>query len=141
MKETARLWVCFSVAERRFAAPLQRVERVIRAVEVTPVPQAPETLCGVINVQGHLLPVVNLRRVLNLPAREILPEDHFIIARAAHRRVAFWVDGVTSTLESVDNLIDETGAALKSADGLRLLQDFEKLFPVEVGALCVAKTP
>lgn len=84
--------VMFALDDRRFALPLETVDRVIRAVEVTPLPEAPDALLGVINVEGRIIPVVNLRRRCRVTERQIGPGDQFIIAHTSRRSVALPVD-------------------------------------------------
>src|SRR5687767_1730159 len=72
--------VIFILDDQRYALPLSAVERVVRAVEVTPVPQGPKGIVGVINVEGEVVPVVNTRRKFGLPERGIETSDQFVIA-------------------------------------------------------------
>ena len=58
MSDIAQL-VVFRLDERRYALPLAVVERVVRAVDVTPLPKAPPMVLGVIDVHGRVLPVLN----------------------------------------------------------------------------------
>lgn len=88
----------FILDEQRYALLLSAVERVIRAVEVTPWPEDDSLIWGMINVQGQVIPVVNLRRRLHLPEREIALSDRFIIARTAKQRVVLVVDEVSDVL-------------------------------------------
>lgn len=75
------------------------IERVIRAVEITPLPNAPEIVMGMIDVHGRVVPVINLRRRLGLSAREGSVEDHLILGSAGTRTVALLVDSVSSVRE------------------------------------------
>ncbi|MBI4530070.1 MAG: chemotaxis protein CheW, partial [Candidatus Latescibacteria bacterium] len=84
MKESHQL-VVFTLDEQRYALHLSAVERVVCSVEVTPLPKAPEVVLGVINVQGQVLPVVNIRKRFQLPERGITLTDHFIVAQTARR--------------------------------------------------------
>ena len=72
--------VVFTMDEQRYALQLAAVERVVRMVEVTPLPQAPQIVLGVINAQGRIIPVVDIRRRFRLPARDIRLSDHLLIA-------------------------------------------------------------
>jgi len=47
MNETMQL-LAFSVGDYRYALPLSAVNRIVRAVEVTPLPDAPDTILGLI---------------------------------------------------------------------------------------------
>jgi len=80
--------------DQRYALFLDAVERVVRAVAVTPVPEVPAFVLGLINVAGQLLPVVSLRACLGLPDRPVRPQDQFVFARTPLLTVALVVDEV-----------------------------------------------
>jgi purine-binding chemotaxis protein CheW len=82
------------LAGQRYALRLDAVDRVIRVVAVTPMPETPAFMLGLINLAGQLLPVFSLRRCLGLPERPIRPKDQFVIARTARLTVAVVVDEV-----------------------------------------------
>jgi purine-binding chemotaxis protein CheW len=86
--------VVFSLDEPRYALDLFAVERVVRAVEITPLPKAPEIILGVINVTGQVVPVVDVRKRFSLPGREVGLNDRFIISRTSKRLVALVADDV-----------------------------------------------
>lgn len=86
--------VLFTLDEPLYALYLSAVERVVRAVEITPLPKAPGIVLGVINWQGKIIPVIDIRKRFRLPEREMDQDDRFIIARAAGRLVALAADSV-----------------------------------------------
>jgi purine-binding chemotaxis protein CheW len=104
----SRQLVIFHVDGRRFALDLFAVERVTRAVLVTSLPNAPAGVIGVINMQGQLLPVLDLRRLWSAGAEQGEDEiddiglnDEFIVVRRtgapdgeAPRPFALWVQSV-----------------------------------------------
>ena len=96
--ETSNI-VLFSLGEPRYALPLSTVESVIHAVEITPLPKAPEIILGVINLRGTVIPVIDIRKRFNLPYSEISIENHFIIAKTIKRKVAIVVDSVVGVSE------------------------------------------
>lgn len=99
MMNEAENLVAFSLENRQFALHLSAVERVIHAVEVTPLPKAPKIVLGILNLQGRVIPVINIRARFRLPERGIELTDHFIIARTARRTVALVVDSVASVIQ------------------------------------------
>ncbi len=84
--------VPFLLDDQRYALHLDVVERVIPAVEITPLPKAPEIVLGLINIRGKIIPVLNIRRRFRLPDRETELTDHFIIANTSKRTVALPAD-------------------------------------------------
>lgn len=65
----------FRLAEQEYALPIDVIQEVIRAVEATKLPSAPDFLSGVINLRGKVTPLVSLRTLLGLPP----DEDKFVV--------------------------------------------------------------
>jgi purine-binding chemotaxis protein CheW len=133
--------VVFRLGELRYALPLAVVERIVRAVEVTPLPGAPALVLGVIDVEGCVLPVFNLRRRFLLPEREVSPDDQILIARTAKQRVALVVDEALGVIErneaeaigSADILpgLELIQGVVKLEDGLVLIHELEKFLSLD----------
>jgi len=91
--------VVFTLDNYQYAVHLSVVERAVRLVEITPLPKAPEIVIGVINLQGRIVPVLNMRKRFRLPEREMRMSDQLLIASAKRRTVALVVDEVCGTVE------------------------------------------
>jgi purine-binding chemotaxis protein CheW len=91
--------VLFSLEEPRYALYLSEVVKVERAVEITPLPKAPQVVSGVINFHGEIIPVIDIRKLFRLPQRDIYLEDQFIIARTSQRLVVLVVDSVNGVFD------------------------------------------
>lgn len=91
--------VVWRLGAQRYALPLAMVERVLPAAEVTPLPDAPAVVTGILNVQGRIVPVVDLRRRLGQPQRELQLADQIVLARTARRVLAFAVDSVQGVVD------------------------------------------
>jgi purine-binding chemotaxis protein CheW len=95
-------WVVFLLDGQKYALEISEVERIIRSVEVKPLPQSPPHVMGIINMQGRILPVIDLRMRFGRPSREIHLEDHFIVAHTPTQTVVLPVDAALGSLEVVD---------------------------------------
>jgi purine-binding chemotaxis protein CheW len=84
----------FTIETRRYALELSAVEKVIRAVEIIPLPDSPDSVIGLINFKGKMIPVFNIRKKLRVPERGIEPDDRIIISRISGYHVAFIADTV-----------------------------------------------
>ena len=94
--------IVFTLDEPRFAIYLSVVERVVQSVEITPLPNVSEIVLGVINVQGQIVPVLDIRKRLNLPQRNLSIDDQFILANTSSILVALCVDSVNNIHEIAD---------------------------------------
>ncbi len=133
--------VVFRLDGQKYALRLAVVERVIPSLEITPLPKAPAIVLGVINIEGNVIPVVNVRKRLNFKEREMQLADQIIIARTSKRSIALLVDEVTGLIEyeeqgmilpdSVLPNLEYVDGIIKLADGLVLIHDLEKFLSLE----------
>jgi purine-binding chemotaxis protein CheW len=129
--------VVFALGAERYALGLHEVERIVRAAEVTPLPRAPAVVLGVIEVEGQVLPVFNLRRRFGFPERPIDPDDYFLIAHTASRTVVLVIDAPHGVLERAPDRtiaaagltrgIEQIRGVIRLDDGLVLIHDLEAL--------------
>lgn len=137
------------VAGRRFGLAAANVERVIHAVDVAPLPDAPEAILGVINVHGTPVPVIDLRVRLSLSRRSVGLRDRFALVRTPLRLVAVAADAVEGTAAIPEDAVADaaplvTGACLirgiaAAPGGLVYLYDADALLsPAEAADLAEA---
>ncbi len=92
----------FMLDDQRYGMDLHQVERVIPAVELIGLPEAPEIMSGLINLRGRIIPVVDIRKKFRLPHREMDVDDRIIIFQTATWTTAFIVDKVEGVMEFDD---------------------------------------
>jgi purine-binding chemotaxis protein CheW len=85
-------WVLFTVDGQIYGLDLWEVERIVRAVEVNPLPEVPAYVAGVVDVHGQVVPVIDLRARFDRPTRPIALADHFVIAKSPTHTVILPVD-------------------------------------------------
>ena len=89
--------VTFRLAEDLFAADIYSVERVLRYQTPTPVPNVPEWIDGVIDYQGRVVPLINMRRRFELPAAPPGGETRILVFNAGGE----WIGGVVDAVLDV----------------------------------------
>jgi purine-binding chemotaxis protein CheW len=133
--------IVFTLDDQRYALHLPSVERIVRVVEITPLPKAPGMVLGVVNIQGRIIPVVNIRRRFGLPERETNLSDQLIIAKTSKRPVAILTDGVSRVIEeSAERVVTSeeilsgmkyVEGVVKFEDGMILIHDLDKFLSIE----------
>ena len=116
--------VAFVLGEQQYALPLRAVQGVVRMVEVTPLPKAPEVVLGVIDFRGIIIPVMSLRKRFDLPEPENSMSDQLIVANMATRSVALVVNFVTGVLERT---VEEVEEAEKIVPGAQYVEAITRL--------------
>ena len=133
--------IVFALDSQRYALPLPVVDRVVRMAAITPLPKAPDIVLGIVNIQGRVIPVINIRRRFCLPDREIALTDQLVVAHTAQRPVALVADAVldviacsAQSLIAAENIlpkVEYVEGVIKLADGLILIHDLDKFLSLE----------
>jgi purine-binding chemotaxis protein CheW len=94
-----RQYATFRVGDHYLGVAVLEVQEVLREQRITPVPLAPVEVAGLINLRGRIVPQLEMRRLLRLPARE--PEaPHFsVVVRIEDGVVSLLVDQIEDVLE------------------------------------------
>ena len=133
-RETAEEVVSFHVDGRTYALPLEQVVEVVRMVAVTPVPDAPPWLAGVVNLRGKLIPMIDLRPRFGAAPTEIDPGHVFLVAQVRGRTAGVMADLVEDVVK-VDGTAAEhahadsnlVGGLARSTTGAVVILDLERL--------------
>lgn len=99
--------VVFRLGKEEFGVPIDSVQEIVRVPDqLTHVPKAPSFVEGVINLRGVVLPVIDLRRRLGLPAVERSDRQRVMVFLINGVRTGFIVDLVTEVLKIQKNTIE-----------------------------------
>jgi len=135
--------VTFSIGEEEFGVDILKVQEIIRMMEITKVPRAPEFVEGVINLRGKVIPIIDLRRRFGLLARGHDKNTRIIVIEINNMIVGFVVDSVSevlripfSTVEPPPPVVSGTESEYisgvgKLEDRLLILLDLDRLLSHE----------
>ena len=69
----------FRLDDRLYAIEVGVVGRTLRAAYLTPLPEAPLGVLGVLNLGGEIVPFIDLRHRFSLPPRAMALQDRLIV--------------------------------------------------------------
>lgn len=141
-KNTAQL-VVFQVGPEIFGVPIEEVREIIRMGAITPIPEAPDFVRGIINVRGDILPVIDLKIAFDLAPKKGAQTKHIMITRREPFIHGLMVDEVSEVLRIPQSEIrpppglltalheEYVRGIITAEERLILLLDFKKLFSEE----------
>lgn len=97
--ETTLQLCAFYVGPVEYVIDIMRIDEILLPQRVTPVPNAPGWVDGVMNLRGAMVPVVDLRKRLGIegaPPKRLKPK--WLVALFGRRRVALVVGGVSEVV-------------------------------------------
>jgi purine-binding chemotaxis protein CheW len=84
MKEGVdRVVLRFRVGVSVYAVPIERVQEVVQRQELTRVPSMPHSICGLMNLRGTVVPVIDLLRRFELGESTMASETCAIVFQTA----------------------------------------------------------
>jgi purine-binding chemotaxis protein CheW len=86
--------VTFQLGMDVFAADVLSVERVLRYMEPNRVPDVPEWIEGVLEHRGKVMPVIDLRKRIELAQFDVTPETRILVLTTPDGPVGGVVDAV-----------------------------------------------
>ncbi|MFZ5810621.1 MAG: chemotaxis protein CheW [Thermodesulfobacteriota bacterium] len=98
--------VTFSIGEEEFGVDILKVQEIIRMMEITKVPRAPDFVEGVINLRGKVIPIIDLRKRFGLSTRDHDKHTRIIVIEINNMIVGFVVDSVSEVLRIPSNTVE-----------------------------------
>lgn len=92
-------YATFLVADLFFGVDVLRVQEVLRFLPMTPVPQAPAVIEGLINLRGQIVTAIDMRRRLGLPARPDSDLPLNMVVRTEDGTVSLLVDEIGDVID------------------------------------------
>lgn len=104
----AHRYLTFLLDEREYGLELFKIQEICGYAPITPIPNLPPHVRGVMNLRGTVLPVIDLRMKFRLPTVEYNKFTVIVIAKVEEKTVGLLVDAVSDVLQVND---DEMRAA------------------------------
>lgn len=97
----AHQYLIIQVEKLEAAISIDGVLRVIQSLEITPVPDSPALIEGVFSLQGRMIPVVSLRKLMKRPSKPIALSDALVICEFSQHLMAFLCDDILGVFDLV----------------------------------------
>ena len=123
-------FLIFSCNNNYFAVDAQIVERVLRIVETTLVPNSSHILYGIYNLHGKTLPVVSLRRLFSFDEKSVELEDMFIVLHICEHFITLLTDHVSGIFECKKDDTADVKELFPDFSPIEIVKWQERLVPV-----------
>jgi purine-binding chemotaxis protein CheW len=97
--DKAGQYATFQIDDQYFGIEVLRVQEVVRHLETTPVPMAPEVVRGLINLRGQIVTAVDVRLRLGLKPRENGADPMNVVVRSEDGAVSLLVDEIGDVVQ------------------------------------------
>ncbi|MFI4996788.1 MAG: chemotaxis protein CheW [Hyphomicrobiales bacterium] len=105
---TKREMITFLVNEQEFCVDVQAVREIRVWTPATPIAHAPGFVCGVINLRGAVLPIIDFAARLGLKPTEPTTRHAILVVEIRDQTIGLLVEGVSEILTVSEDLIQST---------------------------------
>jgi len=108
--------VGFRIGNETFGVRIGAVREIVRVPEITAVPSAPETIEGVINLRGKIIPVMDLRK--RFGQMDIQPDkkNRILVVELEHKLVGLIVNAASEVLKIAPSEIEPPGTVFAEGE-------------------------
>ena len=99
-------YLTFVLGSEQYGVEIIKVREILGVLPITPMPQTPHYVKGVINLRGKVIPVVDTRTKFRMPEREIAPETCIIVVDVDGKSVGLLVDTVKEVMDIREDQIE-----------------------------------
>lgn len=136
-------YVVFKLGKERFCVDISNVSGITEHSEITPVPNSPNYIKGVVNLRGDIIPVVNLKYRFGIEESALTHETRIINIAFNGKDIGFLVDSASEVLRISTDEIEAAPQIIKGNDGdyisgvakidnkIAIVLDLEKIFSEE----------
>ncbi len=141
--QSSHQFLTFLLEEREYGLELFRIQEICGYAPITPIPNLPPHVRGVMNLRGTVLPVIDLRMKFRLPEVAYNKFTVIVIAKVQEKTVGLLVDAVSDVLQVKEDELraaPDFGAAVdtqfingvfQTRDHLAVALNLEKLLSEE----------
>lgn len=136
-------YLTFTLADEEYGIGILKIKEIIGIMPITPVPQTPEFVKGVINLRGKVVPVVDLRLRFNMVATDFNERTCIVVVELEGETgivlMGVVVDSVSEVLNIKAEDIEDTPAfgmklnteyilgMAKTGGGVKILLDIDRV--------------
>lgn len=106
--------VVVRLGDQEFGLEIGQVREIIRLSAVTPMPNVPETVLGMINVRGKIIPVVDMHRYLGLAPTTAGLAARIVVIDIGGTSIGLQVDAATDVIRVARASLEAAGEIIPS---------------------------
>ncbi|MCP5005251.1 MAG: purine-binding chemotaxis protein CheW [Planctomycetes bacterium] len=101
-------FLTFALNREEYGIEILKVREIIGVIDITPVPQTPDYMKGIINLRGKVIPIIDLRLKFSMPEEAHTQETCVIVVKINNAPIGVVVDNVSEVLDIKSEEVEDT---------------------------------
>ena len=99
-----RQYLTFKLADETFAVDVAKVREILEWTTITKVPQTPDYMCGVINLRGSVVPVIDLKQKFGMAVTAKTVNTCIIVVEVEQENETIIIGALADSVQEVFEL-------------------------------------
>jgi purine-binding chemotaxis protein CheW len=108
--------VGFRIGDETYGVPIGTIREIVRVPSITAVPNAPESIEGVINLRGKIIPVMDLRKRFHQAEIKSDKKNRILVVELENRLLGLIVNSASEVIKIPPSEIAAPGIVFADAD-------------------------
>jgi len=109
-------YLTFQLDNQEYGLPIVEVQEIKGWTRMTPVPNSPSHMLGVLNLRGTIIPVIDLRARFGLPQKNHDEFTVIMVVSMGERLAGLVVDSVSDVVNAPDDAVRDNPEANSNID-------------------------
>lgn len=108
-------YLCFKLGEEEYCLEISIANEIVKPKEITEVPKASDFILGVFSIRGEVLPLFDIKKLLDITDSAISVKPRFVIINFNNDKVGVCVDEITMIRKIPLKMIEQTPINIQGA--------------------------
>ena len=117
----AEAFILFELAGTQYALRSRDIQQLEMLNPVTPVPNAPAFVEGVVSVRGHVIPAINLRARFGFPRKAADLRSRLLVVKTGEREIGMIVDSAREFISITPDMVQPPPEGIGGLSGKYLV--------------------
>ncbi|WP_226035976.1 chemotaxis protein CheW [Aquibacillus saliphilus] len=119
--------IIFQLNNQEYGTEINQVRSIERFQNLIELPQSPDFIKGIINLRGEIIPIIDLKKRLNIKNTEPTDQTRVLITAVNEVQVGIIVDAATDVIDIDPNVIEPTPKFIGGSDQAKFIKAVAKL--------------
>jgi purine-binding chemotaxis protein CheW len=110
--------VIVKAGEEEFGLPIQHVASIERVLDVTPMPEMPEEVLGVIHLRGNVIPIIDFNQLLGSGGSVMSDSSRIVVLQNEEKVLGLLTEAATDVIDIQADSIQSPGSFNPKEDSL-----------------------
>ncbi len=108
-------YLCFKLGDEEYCLEIRYASEITKQKDVTDVPKASDFILGVFSIRGEVIPLFDIKKLLDIEQHIISVKPRFIIVNFNGDKVGICVDEITMIRKIPPGLLEQTPINIQGA--------------------------